>query len=139
MAIVDYATIIGAASSGSLRLQANLTAAMGRHVLSDVVVIFGLEDACKGGPSSRLAGKVEQLHRSLRQRPGILDVNRLSSDVLEEKVAGYEPQAAALSSYFLMSLPAAVPDGAVREDWRVGVGDRDETPFAVSDPFKDSE
>ena len=51
--------------------------------------------------------------------------------------ADYEPQAAALSAYFLMSLPPAIPDRAVRKDWRVGISDRDEAPFAVSDPFKD--
>ena len=45
----------------------------------------------------------------------------------------------ALSAYFLMSLPPAIPDRAVRNDWRVGISDRDETPFAVSDPFKDSQ
>src|ERR1043166_7013212 len=32
VAILDYATVIAAVSKGSLRLQANLTAAMGRHV-----------------------------------------------------------------------------------------------------------
>ena len=58
---------------------------------------------------------------------------------LNERVAGYEPQAAALSAYFLMALPPAVPNREVRDDWRVGVSDRDETPFAVSDPFKESQ
>jgi hypothetical protein len=61
----------------------------------------------------------------------------LSNGSLKERVADYEPQAAALSAYFLMSLPPAMPDRAVREDWRVGISDRDEAPFAVSDPFKE--
>jgi hypothetical protein len=138
VAIVDYATVLGIASEGSLRLQADLTAAMGRHVLSDVVVIFGLEQSCKKSQSSRLSGRAEQLRGALMQRPQIFDVSRLSNESLNDRVAGYEPQAAALSAYFLMSLPAATPDRAVRNDWRVGVSDRDESPFAVSDPFKDS-
>jgi hypothetical protein len=67
-----------------------------------------------------------------------VDANRLSRASLEEKCADYEPQARALSNYFLMSLPGAIPDRAVRKDWRVSVLDRDEAPFAVSDPFQDS-
>ena len=132
VAIVDYATVIGLTSKGSLRLQADLTAAMGRHVLSDVVVIFGLEQLCGKALSSRLGGRTDQLRRGLEQRPEMFDVSSLSAESLNERVAGYEPQATALSTYFLMSLPAAVPDRAVRNDWRVGVSDRDESPFAVS-------
>jgi hypothetical protein len=138
VAIVDYATVVGLASDGSLRLQADLTAAMGRHVVSDVVVIFGLEQSCKKNDSSRLPGRAEPLRRLLLQRAGIFDVTKVSDSSLHERVAAYEPQAAALSAYFLMSLPPATPDQAVRNDWRVGVSDRDESPFAVSDPFKDS-
>ena len=107
VAIVDYATVIGLVSDGSLRLQADLTAAMGRHVLSDVVVIFGLEQSCERNQSSRLSGRAEQLRGLLLQRPGIFDVSKLSGASLNERVAGYEPQAAALSAYFLMSLPPA--------------------------------
>ena len=138
VAILDYATVIGIVSEGTLRLQADLTAAMGRHVLSDVVVIFGLEQSCEKNPSSRLSGRAEQLRGILLQRPGMFDVSKLSNRSLTERVAGYEPQAGALSAYFLMSLPPATPDRAVRDDWRVGISDRDESPFAVSDPFKDS-
>jgi hypothetical protein len=139
VAITDYATVIGLASDGSLRLQANLTAAMGRHVLSDVVVIFGLEQSCRTNVSSRLQGCAEQLRGLLAQRPGSFDVRKLTEASLKQRIAGYEPQAAALSTYFLMSLPSAVPDEAVRDDWRVGFSARDETPFAVSDPFEDSQ
>jgi hypothetical protein len=139
VAILDYATIIGTASEGSLRLQADLTAAMGRHVLSDVVVIFGLEKSCQGKPSTRLSGQAEQLRKLVVQRPIVLEGSRFSGAELNERVAGYEPQAAALSAYFLMSLPAAIPDRNARNDWRVGISDRDETPFAVSDPFKESQ
>ena len=63
VAMIDYATVVGAVSTGSLRLQADLTAAMGRHVLSDVVVIFGLEQTCKRNESSRLSGCEESLAR----------------------------------------------------------------------------
>jgi hypothetical protein len=139
VAIVDYATIVGLASEGSLRLQARAIAAMGRHVLSDVVVIFGLADSCENKESSRLSGSVEQIRGLLLQRPGIFDVSKFRGDLLAQKATAYEPQATALSGYFLMSLPAAVPDHSVTDDWRVGFADRDESPFAVSDPFKDSQ
>jgi hypothetical protein len=56
VAIIDYATVIGLASDGSLRLQADLTAAMGRHVVSDVVVIFALEQSCERNESSASRG-----------------------------------------------------------------------------------
>ena len=139
VAIADYATVIGLASDGSLKLQADLTAAMGRHVLSDVVVIFGLEQYCEKNTSSRFGGGVEQLRGLLLRRPGLFDIDKLSDVSLNERVAGYEPQAAVLSAYFLMALPAAAPNKEVRDDWRVGISDRDETPFAVSDPFRDSQ
>ena len=102
VAIIDYATVMSAMSKGSLRLQADLTAAMGRHVLSDVVVIFGLEQSCKENASSRLSGQLERIQRVARKSAEILDVNRLSAESLDHRAAGYEPQAAALSGYFLM-------------------------------------
>ena len=83
VAIVDYATVIGITSKGSLRLQADLTAAMGRHVLSDVVVIFGLEQSCEKKPSSRLSGRAEQLRGALVQRPEMFDVRKLSRRIVK--------------------------------------------------------
>jgi hypothetical protein len=77
LAITDYATVIGLASYGSLRLQADLTAAMGRHVVSDVVVIFWLEQSCERTPSSHISGCAEQLRILLLQRSGIFDVSKL--------------------------------------------------------------
>jgi hypothetical protein len=135
VAIINYATVMSAMSKGSLRLQADLTAAMGRHVLSDVVVIFGLEQSCKGNAPSRLSGQLEQIQRVARKRAEILDVNRLSAESLDHHAAGYEPQAAALSGYFLMSLPPAVPDQAVRDDWRVGILDLTRPPSPCLIPF----
>jgi hypothetical protein len=100
-------------------------------------VIFALEQSCERSESFRLSGRLEDLRNLLLQRPGIFDVSRLSAGSINERVAAYEPQAAAMSAYFLMSLPPATPDRAVTDDWRVGFADRDETRFAVSDPFKE--
>jgi hypothetical protein len=47
----------------------------------------------------------------------------------------YEAQATALSSYFLMSLPSWISDESRLDNWRVPVTEREEIPFAVSDPF----
>jgi hypothetical protein len=110
---------------------------MGRHVVSDVVVIFAQEQSCDKRESSRLSGRLEELRSLLLQRPGIFDVSKLSAASINERVAAYEPQAAALGAYLLMSLPPATPDRAVTDNWRVGFTDRDETRFAVSDPFKE--
>jgi hypothetical protein len=106
VAIVDYATVVGIASTGALRLQAHLTAAMGRHVLSDVAVIFGLEHTLESESPSRLGQKAEELRELLLKRPAILDARLLSPESIEKAAVDYEPQARALSSYFLMSLPA---------------------------------
>jgi hypothetical protein len=140
VAMTDYATLLGVVSHESVKLQADLTAAMGRHVLSDVVVIFGLENSSeKQRLSSRLPERAPQLRTLLASRPGIFDAAQFSSASLQEKAAAYEPQARALSAYFLMSLPAATPDPAVRNNWRSGLSNRDESPFAVSDPFEKSQ
>ena len=102
----------------------------GRHVLSDVVVIFGLEQSCKKAFRSASAGGQSNLAESSRN--GLMfEHAKLLQRIADEESDEYEPRPPA--RYFLMSLPAAVPDGAVRNDWRVGISDRDETPFAVSD------
>jgi hypothetical protein len=88
--------------------------AMGRQVLSDVVVIFGPEQSLERNCPSRLSEKTEQLRALLLERAAILDANQLSRTPLEEN-ADYEPQARALSTYFPMSLPGAIPDHAVRK------------------------
>jgi hypothetical protein len=111
---------------------------MGRHVLSDVVVVFGLEQLCERNISSRFSGRIDQLRGFLAQRSLVFNTSNFSDASLNERMVGYEPQAEALGAYyFLMTLPPAMPDGAVRNDWSVGISDRKETPFAVSDPFKD--
>jgi hypothetical protein len=68
---------------------------MGRHVLSDMVVIFGLEQSCRRTESSRLSGSEEPLRRAPLQRPGIFDASRLSGAALDEKTVGYDSQAGA--------------------------------------------
>jgi hypothetical protein len=45
----------------------------------------------------------------------------------------------ALSKYFLMSLPNWIGNQASRSNWQVSITDRDEAPFAVSDPFSQPE
>jgi len=62
VAVVDYATVIDIVSERSRRLQADLAAAMDRHVLSDVVVIFGLEEACEYRHASPDEGSDSQRH-----------------------------------------------------------------------------
>lgn len=111
---------------------------MGRHVVSDVVVIFALEQSCERNQCSLLSGCAEQRRGLLLRRPGIFDVNKLSAASLDQRVAGYESQAAALSAYFYCPFRRRYRPARIN-DWRVGVADRDDTPFAVSDPFKGSQ
>jgi hypothetical protein len=86
VAIVDYATVVAITSKGTLKLQADLTAAMGRHVLSDIVVIFGLEQSLEKDCSPRLAEKTEPLRALLHDRAAIFNANQLSGRVAGEKV-----------------------------------------------------
>ena len=71
----------------------------------------------------------------MRSRPSLFDAERCTAAALKNSRKLYEGQAGALGDYFLMSLPSWVADEASRVNWRVDVGDREEVPFAVSDPF----
>jgi hypothetical protein len=136
VAMMDYAAILSiCAVPKSLRRQATLTFAMGRHALSDIVVIFSLEERASSGQSTRSGPEGAKLSRLLASQIPFCDSSLFSEARLAKLRQIYEPQACALSAYFLMSIPAWISDGASRENWKVDLAERDEVPFAVSDPF----
>jgi hypothetical protein len=109
---------------------------MGRHALTDLALVFGLErQIAATAPDDRLsADAFETLQRQLAQHPAF-DVTRCSQAHLSEVRKLYEPQAIALAGYLLMSIPSWAGDDASRENWSGRIEGRGEVPFAVSDPF----
>jgi hypothetical protein len=137
VAMTDCAAVVNLCSKDDLQRQAGLTLAMGRHVLTDIAVIFGLEqESARGAREERLEkSDFLKLQNIVASRPEILNAGLLSPAGLRSRRKLYEGQAIALSNYLLMSLPAWIADQASLDNWRVGIADRDEVPFAVSDPF----
>jgi len=142
VAILDYATIVSLCAKGDLQRQAKLTFAMGRHVLTDMAVIFALEKQASNydGRSNRelRPDDVDSIREILGRSNGLLDPELLTEAKVRSRRKLYEGQATALGEYFLMALPSWIPDGASRGNWRVSLTDREEVPFAVSDPFAET-
>jgi hypothetical protein len=137
VAITDFAAVVSVAAAGDLRAQAEKTFAMGRHVLADITVEFGLEnESDKAERAERLPQtKFAVLLERVRGRVSLFDEKRFVWQELARRREIYEPHAIALSHYFLMSLPDWLGDEASRSNWDVPLSDREEAPFAVSDPF----
>jgi hypothetical protein len=134
---MDCAAVVSLCARDDLQRQAKLTFAMGTHTLADIAVVFSLqkESSLAEGQQERLShSDFERLVRIISSRQN-LDASLCSPETLGNLRRLYEPQAVALSNYLLMALPPWIPDDARRDNWRVGVTDRDQVPFAVSDPF----
>jgi hypothetical protein len=140
VSIIDCAAVVTICAGGELRRQAEFTLAMGRHVLTDMAALFGLEEnfeAHRRDPERRLSSQdIGGLVKILASRPEF-DAAQLTESALREKSGLYEPEAAALGDYFLMTLPAWFPVKGSRRDWRASVTDREDIPLSVSDPFHD--
>lgn len=137
VAVMDWAAVVSLCSRGNLRRQADLTFAIGRHALSDVVVIFGLEKPLNRG-AERSGVDHAKLAEILAANASLFDANLFSGTKLAKLRKLYEPQAIVLGNYFLMSLPAWIPDSSSLENWKVDLMEKDDVPFAVSDPFSRS-
>ncbi|HEY4087608.1 MAG TPA: hypothetical protein VGM43_16825, partial [Bryobacteraceae bacterium] len=140
VSILDCAAVTAICAQGELRRQAEFTFAMGRHVLTDMAALFGLQEffeAHRQDPEKRISSAdVSGLVKILASQPNF-DVSLLTEQTLRDKSSLYEAEAAALGDYFLMTLPAWFPTKGSRRDWRASVTDREDTPVAVSDPFHD--
>jgi hypothetical protein len=138
IAMTDAAAVMTLCSRDEMRSQAELAFAMGRHTIDDLSTVYRLHPIAKG---DRLpTADFERLVRAVAPVSRNLDIERLPESALRDMRRTYEPQALALSEYFLMAVPPWIADENVREDWRVNAADRYRIPFAVSDPFsRDSE
>jgi hypothetical protein len=135
VAMVDCSAVISLCGQENLSRQARLTFAMGLHALLDTVVIFGLEKEVER--SQQRAVDHAKLARILGSKKPLFDARLFSELKLKKLRKLYEPQACALSRYFMMSLPAWISDRSSQENWRVDMLQREEVPFAVSDPFSE--
>jgi hypothetical protein len=142
VSIVDCAAVVILCAQGETRRQAEFTFAMGRHVLTDMAALFGLEknfEAHRQDGEERLSSTdVAGLVKILGSRPEF-DAAQLTEDRLRGESRLYEAEAAALGDYFLMTLPSWFPIKGSRSDWRASVTDREDIPVSVSDPFHDKQ
>ncbi len=141
VAIVDCAAVVSLCSKDDLQRQAELTFAMGRHVIADMATVFALnkETADHDWGTRRMSEHdFTELQRILGSSPRLFEAGLFTESKLRNQRQLYERQAAGLSDYFLMTLPSWIADEASRRNWRVGTADREEVPFAVSDPFGES-
>jgi hypothetical protein len=138
VAMIDCAAVVSLCAQENLSRQACLTFAMGRHALLDTMVVFGLEKEVNR-KQQRARIDHAKLAEILGSKQPLFDTRLFSEAKLTKLRQLYEPEACALSSYFLMSLPAWISDQASQENWRVNLLQREDVPFAVSDPFSTEE
>jgi hypothetical protein len=134
-AMVDAVAVIALCSEGDLNTQAELTFAMGRHVIADMATLFDLQPVAD--TRQRLsASDFSKLREALIGGAAPLRAESLREEALADRRAMYEPQAQALSEYFLMALPAWIAEDDAQENWRSSGKRRKTDTLAVSDPFR---
>src|SRR5258706_6895300 len=118
VAIVDTSAVVELCSSDDLKRQAELTFAMGRHVLVDLARMFRRRPTPP--VSDRLPAEAFARFRdSLASTQAPLEWKCLEESSLRKLRSQYEPYAAALSIYFLAALPPWSPGESTAENWRV--------------------
>lgn len=134
VAIVDASAILVlSAADDDLKLQAELTFAMGRHALMDMFKTLRTEPVAARG--DRLPeDEFNRLITAIRKSPAPFRADRISRGALKELLEMYESQACTLSSHYLMALPPFTAAENSRENWR-NAGPAQEA-YAVSDPFQ---
>src|SRR5579871_532480 len=136
VAMMDATALILLSSDRDLRTQAALTFAMGRHALADLRATFGLKPVCP--PPDRLGNaEFKRLRGTVAAARGPLQARRMTEAELRDWREMYEPDACALADHFLMALPTWLSHDSTRENWRTNLREREKTPFAVSDPFRE--
>jgi len=134
--ILDASAIVMLTSEGELRAAAELSFAMGRHVLVDMARHFQLKPSSMDPP--RLSSEqFQEICQAIHDSPLDLDQSRLDFNSLAGLARMYEPYAHALSEYFVIAVPSWRPEDQTRENWRITNLHAAGKPTAVSDPFQD--
>ena len=136
-AMVDCSAVICICSKGDLQRQAKMTFAMGRHVLADLAAVFRLQNQMSHRPEDARLSEADfaALQEVVRGKPELLDADLCTPDRLRGCRRLYETESMRLSEYFLMALPAWIPNANARGNWRAELADATEVPFGASDPF----
>lgn len=134
--IIDASALVVLAGDGDLKHQAELTFAMCRYALADLVSVFRLRPPKLGWPDRLPASEFDRLLSALSYTETGLDQQRLSAFELSKLRQLYEPFAIALSERFLMALPGWLPIRPEHDNWLRTSWDRQQPPYAVSDPFR---
>ncbi len=116
-AILDTTALLISGIQGQEARQAQLTFAMARHAVVDLVQVFALEPVHDA--PDRLPPEVYQkLYDSLCQSGVRVCRDNLSSQRLREMRALYEGYAVALSRYLAMPLPPWISDQPHKDNWQ---------------------
>jgi hypothetical protein len=116
--ILDASAVTLLCSEGDLKRQAELTLAMGRHALADLVSVFRLSPPDHETPDRLAAPDFQHLVSAIFQAKAPLDVARLAESKLRGLRQEFEPFAVALSDRLLMALPAWLPGESERDNWQ---------------------
>jgi hypothetical protein len=112
-----------------------MTLAVGRRVLVDIAVIFGLvQDSMRGAREERLEESALLKLRNIVLPPRTLRCRAgLPHDCATPKTLR---RSGDRSEQLSTHVPAGMyPSRSRLDNWRVGIADRDKVPFAVSDRF----
>ncbi len=135
--VLDASAVTILCADEDLKHQAQLTFAMARHTLADLVSVFRLAPPA-GGTKDRLPpAEFERVRSAISRSPTALEAGRLSINELAGLRELYEPYALALSARFLMALPGWLPVAEERDNWLRSSWNHERAPFAVSDPFQE--
>ena len=134
--VLDASAVTLVAADGDLKRQAELTFAMGRHALADLVSVFRLRPPADEEPDRLPPAEFDRMRDALAGAETPLELGRLSAGHLASLREMYEPFALALSSRFLIALPGWLPIRPERDNWLRSTWDRRRPPYAVSDPFR---
>lgn len=133
MAVLDASAIAMLCADGELRSQAESAFRICRHTVVDLVGIFPARPV---NPAERLTpAALRDLQSLLSNSAAPLDPSRLNLAALARLRSRYQPQAAALCEYFVVAVPAWLPDPNSPDSWRTDPGSHQQNQRAVSDPY----
>lgn len=134
--VLDASAVTMVAADGDLKHQAELTFAMGRHALADLVSVFRLRPPADRQWDRLPPAEFDRVRKALGEAETPLELGRLSAGHLASLRELYEPFALSLSVRFLMALPGWLPIRPERDNWLRSSWDRRRPPYAISDPFR---
>src|SRR5205807_2559458 len=116
-AILDICALLMAGFKNVDSYQAQLTVAMARHTVVDLVLVFKLVPP--GTAVERLTpSQLQQLRDLLRSAGLAMSEGSAGDPKLTELRAMYEPFVEALARHFLISLPPLLPDKPSVDNWQ---------------------